>query len=170
MIANQAEYAVSRMSSVLGVSCSGFNASLTRRPSARSLEDDGLRKKIVGVYDASRQTYGVPRIHAELADAGIHVGRKRVERLTRQAGSEGVRRRKGTQTTIRDDRVRPACDLVDRSFFAETPNQLWGADITYIRTWAGFVYLAVVLDASSRKIVGLFSVIAKQSPVRQRDR
>ena len=91
---------------------------------------------------------------ADLADAGVRVGRKRVERLMKQPGLQGVSRRKGTRTTFRDDRLRPASDLVDRNFSAEKPDQLWVADITYIPTWAGFLYLAVVLDAFSRKIVG----------------
>ena len=154
MTANQAEHPVSRMSSVLGVSRSGYYASRTRPPSARSVADDGLRRKIVNFHDASKQTYGAPRIHADLADEGIRVGRKRVERLMREAGIAGVSRRKGARTTFRDDRVRPACDLVDRNFYAENPDQLWVADITYINTWAGFIYLAVVLDAFSRRIVG----------------
>ena len=154
MMANQAEYPISRMSSALGVSRSGFYASRTRPPSRRLVEDDVLKKKIAGYHDASKQTYGAPRIHADLADEGIHVGRKRVERLMREAGIAGVSRRKGDRTTFRDDRVRPACDLVDRNFYAEKPDQLWVADITYINTWAGFIYLAVVLDAFSRRIVG----------------
>lgn len=154
MMANQADFPISRMSSVLGVSRSGYYASRMRPPSVRSVADDRLRKKIVNFHDASKQTYGAPRIHADLADEGIHVGRKRVERLMREAGIAGVSRRKGVRTTFRDDRVRPACDLVDRNFYAERPDQLWVADITYINTWAGFIYLAVVLDAFSRKIVG----------------
>ena len=110
--------------------------------------------RIAAIHKASRETYGAPRIQAELIDEGIHVGRKRVERLMKAAGIAGVSRRKGTRTTFRDERTRPACDLVDRNFHAEEPNQLWVADITYVPTWAGFLYLAVVLDAFSRRIVG----------------
>ena len=95
MMANQAEYPISRMSSALGVSRSGFYASRTRPPSRRLVEDDVLKQKIAGYHDASKQTYGAPRIHADLADEGIHVGRKRVERLMREAGIAGVSRRKG---------------------------------------------------------------------------
>lgn len=91
---------------------------------------------------------------ADLAAAGVRVGRKRVERLIKQAAIQGVSRRKATRTTFRDDRVRPASALVDHNVSAEKPDQLWVADITYIPTWAGFLYLAVVLDAFSRKIVG----------------
>jgi putative transposase len=110
--------------------------------------------RIRAIHQASRQTYGAPRIHAELIDEGIQVGRKRVERLMKAAGLQGVSRRKATRTTFRDDRVRPACDLVDRNFHADGPDQLWVADITYIPTWSGFLYLAVVLDAFSRRIGG----------------
>jgi putative transposase len=97
---------------------------------------------------------GAPRIHAELWAEGIRVGEKRVARLMREVGITGVSRRRMTRTTIHDRDERPAPDLVDRDFRADAPNQLWVADITYIPTWAGFLYLAVVLDAWSRRIVG----------------
>jgi len=97
--------------------------------------------------------YGAPRVHAELVAKGIHVGRKRVARLMRQAGVAGVSRRRFVVTTVKDG-SRQAPDLVDRNFTAEAPDRLWVADITYVPTWAGFLYLAVVLDAYSRRIVG----------------
>jgi putative transposase len=96
----------------------------------------------------------VPRIHAELAFEGVHVGRKRVARLMRAAGLQGISRRKWHTTTIRDRDARPAPDLVERDFETEGPDRLWVADITYLPTWAGFLYLAVVLDAWSRRVVG----------------
>ena len=103
----------------------------------------------------SHETYGVPRIHAELRAAGEKHGRKRIARLMRAAGIVGVSRRRGTVVTTRRDKdARPAPDLVDRDFSASAPNQLWVADITFIPTAAGFLYLAVVLDAFSRRIVG----------------
>jgi putative transposase len=154
MTANQAEYPVEAMARVMNVSRSGFYAWLNREPSRRDVEDRELVLRIKTIHKASKQTYGAPRIHAELAAEGIHVGRKRVERLMRGEGLVGVSRRKGARTTIPDDRVRPASDLVDRNFQAERANQLWVADITYVPTWAGFLYLAVVLDAFSRRIVG----------------
>ena len=104
---------------------------------------------------ASRGTYGAPRIHAELAAKGIRVGRKRVARLMTQAGLAGVSRRRFVTTTVKDG-GRQAPDLVERNFTAEAPDRLWVADITYIPTWAGFLYLAVVLDAyqpSHRRLV-----------------
>jgi len=154
MTANQAMLSISTMSRTLGVSRSGFYAWRERAASARSKADAAVTERIKAIHKASRETYGAPRIHAELIDEGIHVGRKRVERLMKAAGIAGVSRRKGARTTFRDDRVRPACDLVDRNFHAEGPNRLWVADITYVPTWAGFLYLAVVLDAFSRRIVG----------------
>ncbi len=106
------------------------------------------------IHELSRGTYGAPRIHAELQADGIQVERKRVARLMRAAGLVGVSRRKWVTTTVRDHNARRAPDLVERNFMAPGPNRLWVADITYIPTWAGFLYLAVVLDAFSRRIVG----------------
>ncbi len=154
MTANQAEYPVQMMARVLGVSRSGFYAHGTRPPSSRDLADADLTERIEKIHATSKQTYGAPRIHAELTDEGLLVGRKRVERLMKAAGLRGVSRRKFVTTTIRDDRIRPARDLVDRNFTVDAPNRLWVADITYVPTWAGFLYLAVVLDAFSRRIVG----------------
>jgi putative transposase len=137
----------------VGVSTSGFYAWREREPSARAQADAELLVKIHVVHEQSRATYGVPRVHAVLAADGIHVGKKRVARLMKQAGLEGVSRRRKHKST-RDDNARPAPDLVDRSFVATAPNQLWVADITYVPTWSGFLYLAVVLDVYSRRIVG----------------
>src|SRR5262247_4352884 len=141
------------MCRVLGVSPSGYHAWTRRSPSRRAREDAVLRDRIVAIHAAAQGTYGAPRIHAELAAEGIHVGRKRVARLMRAEGLAGVSRRRFTITTMRDG-ARPAPDLVDRTFTADRPNALWVADITYVPTWVGFVYLAVVLDAFSRRIVG----------------
>ena len=154
MTANQALFPVKTMAHALGVSRSGFYAYLDRDPSQRAVEDANLMDRIKKIHAASKASYGAPRIHAELVDDGMQVGRKRVERLMRAAGLKGVSRRKPARTTLRDERVRPASDLVDRNFYADAPNVLWVADITYIPTWAGFLYLAVVLDAFSRRIVG----------------
>jgi putative transposase len=113
-----------------------------------------LLQRIREIHAASYGTYGTPRIHAELREAGARVGRKRIARLMRRAGIAGVGRRKRVQTTVRDRKARPAPDLVERDFGAEAANRLWVADITYVPTRAGFLYLAVVLDAFSRRIVG----------------
>ncbi len=154
MTANQADYSIQMMSRALGVSRSGFYAHHSRPASARSIEDAALTERITRIHEASKETYGAPRIHAELTGEGTSIGRKRVERLMKVNGLKGVSRRKFVTTTVRDERVRPASDLVDRNFHADAPNALWVADITYVPTWAGFLYLAVVLDAFSRKIIG----------------
>ncbi len=154
MTANQAMFPISTMSRSLGISRSGYYAWRDRPLSARSTADAELTERIKVIHASSKETYGAPRIHAELIDEGVQVGRKRVERLMKATGIAGVSRRKSARTTFRDERVRPACDLVDRNFYAEAPDQLWVADITYVPTWAGFLYLAVVLDAFSRRIVG----------------
>jgi putative transposase len=142
------------MCRLLGVSTSGYYAWLGRGPSKRALADSSLIERISEIHARSWGSYGAPNIHSELADQGIHVGRKRVARLMKAAGLQGVTRRKKTWTTRRDTNSRPAPDLVDRDFTTDGPNKLWVADITYIPTWAGFLYLAVVLDVWSRKVVG----------------
>jgi len=154
MKANQAHYPVATMCRVLEVSASGYYAWLKRAPSRRGREDALLTNRIRWIHLRSKGTYGAPRVHAELADEGAHVGRKRVARLMRAAGLRGVSRRKYFPTTVREPRQRPAPDLVDRNFKVDGPNRLWVADITYIPTWAGHLYLAVVVDAWSRRVVG----------------
>jgi len=142
------------MCRVLGVSPSGYYAWRYRAPCRRRVEDEKLTATIRECHIHSRSTYGAPRIHEDLKERGHQVGRKRIARLMRAAGLRGVSRRKWITTTVRDMRVRPAEDLVHREFTATAPDQLWVADITYIPTWAGFLYLAVVLDVFSRRVVG----------------
>jgi len=150
---HQAEYPIKTMCRLLGVSSSGWYAWSKRQPSPRSKQDAELSTAVRAAHTGSRGTYGVPRVHAELAANGIRIGRKRVARLMSRAGIAGVSRRRFVTTTVRDG-GRQAPDLVDRNFAAEAPDRLWVADITYVPTWAGFLYLAVVLDAFSRRIVG----------------
>ena len=154
MTAHQAVHPIATMCRVLGVSPSGYYAWRERPLSTRARVDVKLSAEIQAIHRESRGTYGVPRIHAELADRGIHIGRKRVARLMRGAGLQGVSRRKAFRTTVRDETARPAPDLVERQFTAAGPDQLWVADITYVPTWAGFLYLAVVVDAWSRRVIG----------------
>jgi len=143
------------MCRVLNASTSGYYAWCKRQPSARTQADQKLSKRIHEIHEKSKGTYGAPRIHAELADVDeLYVGRKRVARLMRTEGLQGVSRRKAPRTTQRKPGARPAPDLVQRNFSAEAPNCLWVADITYIATWTGWLYLAVVVDAWSRKVVG----------------
>jgi len=150
---NRASYPIAVMCRVLGVSPSGYYARVKRPTCARVLRDAALIVKIRAAHAASKGTYGAPRLQIDLAEAGIRVSRKRIARLMRNAGLAGVSRRRHIVTTVRD-RARQVPDLVDRNFTADAPNRLWVADITYIPTWAGFLYLAVVLDAFSRRIVG----------------
>ena len=154
MRSNQAEFPIETMARSMGVSRIGFYAWQSREPFARDVADRELTDLIRQIHASSRKSNGAPRIHAELANSGVHVGRKRIESLMKAAGLVGVSRRRGTRATIRDDRVRPSANLVDRNFYADRPNMLWVADITYVPTWASFLYLAVVLDAFSRRIVG----------------
>ena len=142
------------MCRVLGVSPSGYYSWRKRPASVRAQEDQRLLRQIRTAHAASRATYGAPRIHAELQAQGVTVGRKRVARLMREAGIAGVTRRRFVVTTQRDRRARPAPDLVERDFTAEGPDRKWVSDITYIPTWSGFLYLAIVLDVWSRKVVG----------------
>jgi putative transposase len=151
---HQAAHPITTQCRVLGVSASGYYAWAVRPASARATADAALMEQIRVIHTRSRGTYGERRVHAELAALGVLVGRKRVARLMRALGLAGVSRRKGTRTTIRDREARPAPDLVDRDFTAAGPDRLWVADITYVPTWAGFLYLAVVLDAWSRRVVG----------------
>ena len=154
MSAHQALYPIVTMCRVLGVSPSGYYAWLSREPSARSKSDKELTAVIGKIHQWSRGTYGVPRMVVELDARGHQVNPKRVARLMREAGLQGVTRRKRTNTTRSDRDARVAPDLVQRDFAAEGPDELWVADATYIPTWMGFLYLAVVLDAWSRRIVG----------------
>ncbi len=149
----QASYPIVTMCKLLGVSSSGYYAWVKRRPSRRSETDAALITEIRAAHGVSHGTYGAPRVHAELAAGGTYIGPKRVARLMTHAGLAGVSRRRFVTTAVNDG-SRQAPDLVERNFTAEAPDRLWVADITYIPTWAGFLYLAVVLDAYSRRIVG----------------
>lgn len=146
---------VTVMCEVLEVSRSGFYDWRGRGPSPRAQEDFELGELIELIHDDSGGTYGSPRIHRTLRRMGVRVGKKRVERLMRQRGLEGVSGRKcSTKTTIRDPQARPAPDLVDRDFDVEAPDRLWCADLTYVPTDEGWLYCAVIVDAFSRRVVG----------------
>jgi putative transposase len=144
------------MCRALGVSPAGYHARRERLPSARAEADAVLLRRIRTIHAASHGTYGAPRIHAELRAGGHRVGRKRVARLLRAAGLAGVSRRKGAcaRRGAGREEARPAPDLVERNFTAERPDRLRVAAITRLPAWAGFLYLAVVLDAFSRRVVG----------------
>jgi putative transposase len=150
----KADHSVVMLCRVLHVSCSGYYAWRTRQPSARAQQDALLTERITTSHAQSRGTYGAPRIRADLAADGIRCSTKRVARLMRSAGIVGCHRRRHLVTTIREESASPAPDLLQRQFVAEQPNVRWTADITAVPTWAGFLYLAVVLDVFSRRIVG----------------
>jgi putative transposase len=143
------------MCRALEVNRTSFHDWERRAPSDRTLTDAFLPEKIKQIHADSDGTYGVRRIHAELRlEHDIHVGRKRVERLMKTAGISGLLARKRRRTTVRLEGVRVAADLVERDFRPTDPNQTWSADITYVSTWEGFLYLAHVQDLFSRWIVG----------------
>src|SRR5712691_6046560 len=152
----RAHHAVSRLCSVLNVSRQGYWAWMQRPPSHHRLEDERLKPRILAAWKASDRTYGAPRLHAELRlGDGVEVGKKRVARLMRELGIQGVSRRRGrARTTTPDKRAAPAPDLINRDFTAERPDQTWVADITYLPTHEGWLFLAAVMDLYSRKIVG----------------
>jgi putative transposase len=153
--AEKANLPISLMCEMLGVSRSGYHAWVRRAPSDRELTDAWLSEWICQLHSHNRGVYGAPRIHAELRMAhGIRVGRKRVERLMQRAGLSGLVPKRRGRTTIRVPGVRVADDLVCRQFQPAAPNVLWMADITYLRTWEGWLYLCAVQDAFSRRIVG----------------
>jgi putative transposase len=150
---DQADYPVATLCRILGISTSGYYAWLNRSPSARAQSDARLSERIWALHQRSRSSYGVPRILEDLQEEGERINHKRVARLMRSAGLVGNSRRKGFKTTVRDRDARPAPDRVQRCFTAERPDRLWVADITYVPTLAGFLFLAVVMDVFSR-IVG----------------
>ena len=153
--AEKARTAVSVACRLLGVSRSGYYEWERRAPSDHELTDAWLTEKIRAIHDAHRGVYGAPRIHADLRLAhDVRVARKRVERLMRAAGISGLQRRKRGRTTVSVPGVRVADDLVKRQFSPAAPDVLWIADVTYLRTWEGWLYLAAVQDAYSRRIVG----------------
>ena len=153
--AKKAEHSIVIMCRVLEVSRSGFHAWQARKPCKRALEDERLTVRIREIHKDNRTVYGSPRVHAELVlGDGERIARKRVERLMRAAGISGLVRRRRGRTTISVPGVRVCEDLVDRVFATAAPNRIWVADITYLRTWQGWLYLVAVQDLFSRRIVG----------------
>ena len=154
MNAHQAVFPIKTMARVFKVSTSGYYAWRGRPASARATTDLELTRRIRTIHGASRGTYGAPRVHAEFKAEGAAIGKKRIARLMKAAGLAGISRRRSITTTRRDPEHRAANDLVQRNFFVEKPNELWVADITFLPTMVGFLFLAVVMDAWSRRIVG----------------
>lgn len=154
ILAEQASYPITVLCRTLGVARSGYYAWLSRPASARQQADLVLTKQIRAIHANSRQTYGSPRVHAALQQQGAGCSRKRVARLMRQAGLVGCRLRRRTRTTRAEPAHQPAPNLVARRFTVAGIDQLWVGDITYVPTWEGWLYLAVLIDACSRRVVG----------------
>jgi putative transposase len=152
--AEKASYPISLLCRVLRVSRSGYYEWKDRQPSKRTRENAALTHQIAEIHQRSRRIYGYPRVHAELRALGVRCSRKRVARLMRKAGLQGCMRGRRKRTTRRDKHAVPAADLVKRDFYAIAPDKLWTADITYVHTQEGFLYLAFILDVYSRSIVG----------------
>ena len=155
IVAEQATWSVVRLCRILGVSTSGFYAWQQRQPSQRAGSDVALSARIRSVHADSHGTYGAPRVHAELRATGTRVGKKRVARLMGAAGLAGRAPKRCRRMTIpATTAVAQPADLVRRNFNSSAPDRVWISDITYVRTWEGWLYLAVVLDAFSRRVVG----------------
>ena len=152
--AKRAQHPVSLLCSVLGVSRAGYYAWKQRPASPRAVRDVELTEQIGAIHGESKGTYGWPRIHAELRHRGVRVSRKRVARLMRAAGLSGMERRRKGRTTVSVPGIATAPDLVRRDFAPAAPNRLWVADLSEIATWEGKLYVAVVVDAYSRRCVG----------------
>jgi putative transposase len=152
--AQRTSFPIPLMCRILGVSRSGYYAWRERPPSKRVRAEEALTERISRAHRNSRGTYGAPRVHAQLRAEGVRCSRKRVARLMRDAGLQGCHRRRRRSLTRRDSGLAPAPDLVERDFARKAPDELWVADISYVPSKEGFVYLAAVMDAYSRRGVG----------------
>lgn len=152
--AKKAEIPIDRSCRLLGVSISGYYAWTRRQPSLRQYGDMILLAHVRHHFELSRETYGSPRMHAELKASGISCGRHRIARLMRDNGLKALMKRRYKKTTDSEHGGPVAPNLLDQDFSAEGPNQKWGSDISYIWTAEGWLYLAVVIDLFSRRVVG----------------
>ena len=150
----KANFPVTLMCRVLEVSRAGYYAWRRRKPSRRAQENEQLVKKIAEVHKDSRGSYGSPRVYAELCTQGFDVGRNRIARIMREEGILGRRKPRFRLTTDSDHKLPVALNLLDRQFMADEPDAAWVADITYVWTQEGWLYLAVILDLFSRRVVG----------------
>ena len=152
--ANKDRFGVEPICQLLPIAPSTYHAAKRRPPSARALRDEELKAEIARVHAEHFGVYGVRKVWRQLHHEGIAVARCTVERLMRRLHLEGVRRGKARRTTTPDETTARPADLVDRDFSAQRPNRLWVADLTYVATWSGFVYVAFIIDAFSRFLVG----------------
>ena len=151
---NRARFGVEPICREIEVSASAYRARRTRPPSARALRDEYLLSEIVRVHEESGGIYGQLKVWDELRDQGVEVARCTVERLMRTHGIEGCHNAKTQRTTVPGPNPVAAEDLVHRDFSATRPDEIWLMDFTYIRTWEGWSYVAIVLDVFTRRIVG----------------
>jgi putative transposase len=147
-------YSIQKMCRYLKVSRSGYYNWCQREESARKKKDHELKEKILAIFIQYKRHYGSPRIHGELRDMGIRCSKKRVERLMRELGIRARFKRQFRKTTNSNHDYPIAPNLLNRQFQVDAPNRVWVSDITYIRTFEGWLYLAMVLDLFSRKVVG----------------
>ena len=154
-----------QMCAVMRVSTSGFYAWKNRAPCQRQKDDMVLLAHVRSQFAVSNRTYGYPRMHVELCEDGLVVGRHRVARLMRENGLKAHQKRRLKRTTDSHHDCPVAFNILDQNFVCDGPDQKWGADISYIWAAEGWLYLAIVLDLFTRCIVGLLSVIAMQSTV-----
>jgi transposase InsO family protein len=152
--AEKAKHSVVALCRSLGVSLSGYHAWASREPSRRDREDEVLSTHIRAIHNASRGTYGSPRLHAQLHRDGFNPSRKRVVRLMKRDGIRGLTPKRWRSTTDSNHELAVSPNRLERDFTADGPNQVWASDITYIRTWEGWLYLAVIIDLHSRRVVG----------------
>jgi putative transposase len=148
------EFRVETMCRVLKVSRTAYYCSLIRPTSRRRIQDEVIKEQILQIYRKSRRIYGSPRIHRKLGKQGIHCGKKRVERLMKEAGIRSIQKRKFKVTTDSKHNLPVAENLLNRNFSANSTNTKWTSDITYVRTKEGWLYLAAIMDLCSRRIVG----------------
>lgn len=148
------EYPVRLMCRVLGVSHGGYYRWLSAPVSERERQNNALIRKIEQIHDASRKTYGSPRVHAQLKALGEHCSRGRIERLMRKNGIRVKKRKSYRKTTNSKHGMRISPNLIERNFTTARPNQVWASDVTYLWTHEGWLYLAITLDLYSRRVVG----------------
>ena len=149
------QFSIERMARMFDVSRSGYSRFAKVKPSKRTQDNEVLLENIKKIHKASRHTYGSPRIQAQLISQGTYCSRKRVARLMQQEGLQAKMNRRFKKTTITNPKARSAPNLLNQDFTADRPNQRWVADITYVPTAQGWLYVAAVMDLFSRRIVGL---------------
>ena len=149
------EFSIEKMAKILNVSRSGYYDFLEKGKSKREIENERLKKKIKNIHESNRKVYGSPRVYNELKKQGERCSRRRVAKLMREEGIQAKMRKKWKKTTCVDNRMEPSANYLDQNFIIEEPNKVWVSDITYIWTEEGWLYVSIVMDLFSRKIVGL---------------